>query len=61
MVIGLYLNPPQRAAVFRVDENTATQTLDRGDPVLPVIARGVFSGRLQQSEHGSLDHRGGLG
>jgi hypothetical protein len=34
-IIGLYLNPPQRAAVFCVDEKTAIQALDRLDPVLP--------------------------
>ena len=34
-IIGLYLNPPEHAAVFCVDEMTAIQTLDRLDPVLP--------------------------
>ena len=38
-VIGLYLNPPQHAAVFCVDEKTAIQALDRLDPVLPLVAR----------------------
>ena len=31
-IIGLYLNPPQHAAVFCVDEKTAIQAL----PVLPL-------------------------
>src|SRR5262245_13090916 len=31
-VIGLYINPPQHAAVFAVDEKTAIQALDRLDP-----------------------------
>src|SRR6202044_26299 len=35
-VIGLYVNPPQHAAVFCVDEKTAIQALDRLDPVLPL-------------------------
>jgi hypothetical protein len=35
-IIGLYLNPPQHAAVFCVDEKTAVQALDRLDPVLPL-------------------------
>ncbi len=35
-VIGLYLNPPEHAAVFCVDEKTAIQALDRLDPVLPL-------------------------
>ena len=32
-VIGLYLNPPEHAAVFSVDEKSAIQALDRLDPV----------------------------
>ena len=35
-VIGLYLNPPQHAAVISLDEKTAIQALDRLDPVLPL-------------------------
>jgi len=35
-VIGLYINPPQHAAVFAVDEKTAIQALDRLDPILPL-------------------------
>ena len=35
-IIGLYLNPPQHAAVFCVDEKTAIQALDRKDPRLPL-------------------------
>ena len=35
-VIGLYVNPPQHAAVFAADEKTAIQALDRLDPVLPL-------------------------
>lgn len=37
-IIGLYVNPPQHAAVFCVDEKTAIQALDRLDPVLPLSA-----------------------
>ena len=35
-IIGLYINPPQHAAVFSVDEKSAIQALDRRDPVLPM-------------------------
>jgi hypothetical protein len=35
-IIGLYLNPPQHAAMFCVDEQTAMQALERLDPVLPL-------------------------
>jgi hypothetical protein len=42
-IIGLYLDPPQHAAVFCVDEKTAIQALDRLDPVLP-----LSSGRAER-------------
>jgi transposase len=35
-IIGLYVNPPQHAVVFSMDEKTAIQALDRRDPVLPM-------------------------
>ncbi|MBV8807627.1 MAG: IS630 family transposase [Acidobacteriaceae bacterium] len=38
-ILGLYLHPPQHAAVFCVDAKSATQALDRLNPVLP-LSRG---------------------
>ncbi len=35
-VVGLYLNPPESAVVFCVDEKSAIQTLDRTQPGLPM-------------------------
>jgi transposase len=35
-VVGLYLNPPARAAVFSFDEKTQCQALDRTQPSLPM-------------------------
>ncbi len=35
-VVGLYLNPPERAAVFCFDEKTQFQALDRTQPSLPM-------------------------
>lgn len=35
-VIGLYVNPPQHAVVFSVDEKSAILALDRTLPVLPL-------------------------
>jgi transposase len=35
-IIGLYLHPPEHAAVFCLDEKTAIQALDRLDPVFVV-------------------------
>lgn len=35
-VVGLYLNPPDNAAVFCVDEKSSIQALDRTQPGLPL-------------------------
>jgi transposase len=35
-VVGLYLNPPERAIVLSVDEKTQIQALDRTAPMLPM-------------------------
>ena len=35
-VVGLYLNPPQRALVLSVDEKSQIQALDRSQPGLPM-------------------------
>lgn len=35
-VVGLYLNPPDRAVVFSVDEKSQIQALDRTQPTLPL-------------------------
>src|SRR5207249_11198656 len=35
-VVGLYLNPPDKALVFSVDEKSQIQALDRTQPLLPL-------------------------
>ena len=35
-VVGLYLNPPERAVVLCVDEKSQVQALDRTAPILPL-------------------------
>src|SRR4030095_15422743 len=35
-VVGLYLNPPEKAVVLCVDEKTQVQALDRTQPLLPM-------------------------
>jgi transposase len=35
-VVGLYVNPPERAVVFSFDEKTQCQALDRTQPSLPL-------------------------
>ena len=53
-VIGLYLNPPQNAAVFCVDEKTAIQALDRKDPVLPLSPGRAERHGFEYYRHGTL-------
>lgn len=36
-VVGLYLNPPERALVLCVDEKSQIQALDRTQPILPMM------------------------
>lgn len=48
-VVGLYLNPPQNAAVISMDEKTQVQALDRTQPMLPL--------RPGQVERGTHDYR----
>jgi len=45
-VVGLYLNPPQKALVFCVDEKSQIQALDRTQPSLP-----MKKGRLGTMTH----------
>ena len=35
-IVGLYLNPPDKAVVLCVDEKSQIQALDRTQPVLPL-------------------------
>src|SRR5213593_63121 len=53
-IIGLYLQPPQHAAVFCVDEKTAIQALDRLDPVLPLSPGRAERHGFEYYRHGTL-------
>jgi len=53
-IIGLYLDPPQHAAVFCVDEKTAIQALDRRDPVLPLSPGRAERHGFEYLRHGTL-------
>lgn len=53
-VIGLYINPPQHAAIFSLDEKTAIQALDRLDPVLPLSAGRLERHGFEYYRHGTL-------
>jgi len=53
-IIGLYVKPPQHAAVFCVDEKTAIQALDRKDPVLPLSPGRAERHGFEYYRHGTL-------
>ena len=53
-VIGLYVNPPDHAAVFAVDEKTAIQALDRLDLVLPLSPGRAERHGFEYYRHGTL-------
>ena len=53
-IIGLYIDQPQHAAVFCVDEKTAVQALDRLDPVLPLSPGRAERHGFEYYRHGTL-------
>jgi transposase len=53
-ILGLYLDPPEHAAVFCVDEKTAIQALDRAQPVLPMGPGRVERHSFEYVRHGTL-------
>lgn len=52
-VVGLYLDPPDRAVVLSVDEKSGTQALDRTQPVLPMTAGQAERGTHDYVRHGT--------
>ncbi len=52
-IVGLYLNPPERALVLCVDEKPGIQALDRTQPLLPLRARKPQSWTNEYVRHGT--------
>ena len=50
-IVGLYLNPPERALVLCVDEKSQIQALDRSQPVLP-----MRPGQIERRSHDYVRH-----
>lgn len=54
-IVGLYLNPPEKAVVFCVDEKTQIQALDRTQAILP-LRPGLPEGRTHDyRRNGKID------
>jgi transposase len=54
-VVGLYLNPPDKAVVLCVDEKTSIQALDRTQPSLPMRPGQVERRTHDYQRHGVTD------
>ena len=54
-VVGLYLDPPERAAVFSFDEKTQVQALDRTQPSLPIKAGRARTMTSDYKRNGTVD------
>ena len=54
-VVGLYLNPPERAVVFSFDEKTQVQALDRTQPSLPMKPGRGGTMTHDYKRHGTTD------
>jgi transposase len=54
-VVGLYLAPPAKAAVFCVDEKPQIQALERTAPVLPMIPGIPERRSFDYTRHGTVD------
>lgn len=54
-VVGLYLNPPERAVVLCIDEKTGIQALDRTQPALPLLPGTPARASHDYVRNGSID------
>ncbi len=54
-IVGLYNNPPERAAVFCFDEKTQVQALDRTQPSLPMKPGRAGTMTHDYRRHGTVD------
>ena len=52
-IVGLYLNPPEHAVVFCVDEKSRIQALDRTQPLLPIRPGQVERRTHDYKRHGT--------
>jgi len=52
-IVGLYMNPPEHAMVFCVDEKSQIQALDRTQPLLPLRPGQVERGTHDYKRHGT--------
>ncbi len=54
-VVGLYLDPPEKAVAFSFDEKTQCQALDRTQPSLPMVRGRAGTMTHDYKRHGTTD------
>ena len=54
-IVGLYLNPPDKALILCVDEKSGIQALDRTAPLLPMRPGQIERRTHDYSRHGTTD------
>ena len=54
-VVGLYMNPPEKAVVICIDEKPGIQALDRSQTVLPMREGVVASNSWEYERNGTID------
>ena len=54
-IVGLYMDPPDHAAVFCVDEKSQIQALERAQPILPMDLGHPEKQTANYIRHGTLD------
>jgi transposase len=52
-VVGLYLNPPEKAIVLCMDEKSSVQALDRTQPLLPMVKGRAATMTHDYKRHGT--------
>lgn len=54
-IVGLYMNPPENAVVFAVDEKSQIQALERAQPILPMDLGQPERRTHNYVRHGTID------
>ena len=54
-IVGLYMNPPERAVVLCVDEKSGIQAIDRTQPSMPVLAHSPATATHDYIRNGTVD------
>jgi len=54
-IVGLYMNPPERAVVLCIDEKSGIQAIDRTQPSMPVLPHSPATATHDYIRNGTVD------